>query len=281
MKRFKRLLTSLVTASLLLSLNLFSFAQHNAQHQGQSASPDCQLPGGSAISEGRTVYGEPKPIGNGDMRSWVRLNKAGKPVAVGIALSESALTGLPLELPNGEMGVEYVLHFPKSAPVAPFNHIGVNWNPKGHPPEHIYNVGHFDFHFYMISESERAAITAQGEDLERCKKKPADEFVPQDYFYAPETEHANMGSHWVDKNAHEFHGHHFTSTMIYGSYNGHFTFIEPMITKAFIESKPCFSQPVKQPAKFEKAGYYPTSYSIQFDPVNKVYNIALDNLTWR
>ena len=143
------------------------------------------------------------------------------------------------------------------------------------------NVPHFDFHFYTITEKERYAISAQGEGLEKCRKRPQPEYLPESYFYAPDSEHDRMGSHWIDKEAHEFHGHQFTATLLYGSYDGQVIFVEPMITKSFLESKPCFTQPVKQPAKYQKAGYYPTSYSVKYDAGRKEYTVALDGLIQR
>ena len=90
-----------------------------------------------------------------------------------------------------------------------------------------------------------------------------------------------MGAHWLDQNAQELHGHHFTATFIYGSYDGHFIFLEPMITKAFLEGKPCFTEEIKLPAKYEKPGYYPTRYSVRYDAQKQEYNIALEGFTKR
>ncbi len=282
MNRLRIVFSSLITATLFLMTTLLSLAQHTAQHHQQKDQPDCQSTGTIASqAEGQTLFGEPQALGNGTVRSWVRVDQAGKPSAIGLSFSEAALTGLPTDLPDGQMGVEYVLTFPKSAPVAPFDHIGLNWNPKGHAPDHVYGAGHFDFHFYTISEKTRYGITAQGEDLERCRKQPAAEYLPASYFYAPNSEHERMGSHWIDKEAHEFHGQQFTATLLYGSYNGQVIFIEPMITKTFLETKPCLTQAVKQPAKYQQPGYYPTTYSAKYDPSRKEYTVALEGLIQR
>jgi hypothetical protein len=283
MKRLRNLFSLSIAATLFSTMTLLSPAQHTAQQHQQMSQPECQS-GETAADQkpGKTVYGEPKPLGNGTVRSWVRLDQSGKPSAIGLTMTEAALTGLPTELPTeGEMWYEYSLALPQSAPVAPFKHIGLNWNPKGHPPQHIYDTGHFDFHFYMISEKERLAITAQGEDLKVCRKQPAPEFVPASYFYGPDSEHPRMGAHWIDKEAHEFHGHQFTATLIYGSYDGRVIFIEPMITKAYLESKPCLTQSIKQPAKYQQSGFYPTNYSARYDAVRKEYSVALEGLTER
>ena len=48
----------------------------------------------------------------------------------------------------------------------------------------------------------------------------------------------------------EFIGKPFTVTYIYGFYHGNMTFVEPMITKAFLETHPDFTLPIKQPQAY-------------------------------
>jgi hypothetical protein len=76
------------------------------------------------------------------------------------------------------------------------------------------------------------------------------EYVPAGYMYAPGAEVPKMGAHWVDLSSHEFRGHAFTATYIYGSYDGRLIFEEPMVTKAFLETKPDLSQPVIVSSQF-------------------------------
>jgi len=52
-----------------------------------------------------------------------------------------------------------------------------------------------------------------------------------------------------------------------------------MVTKAFFESHPDFTAPVKQPQAFQIAGYYPASDAVKYDAENHVYRIALTELT--
>jgi hypothetical protein len=275
---FKNILQNMITTlSLLLMMTAISFAQDSAKDNSE-----CKATKASSKASAEQIFiGESKKLGNGIVRSWMKLDAACKPLAIGVTFSESALTGLPMELPEGEHGFEYSLSLPEQAAGTPFKHIGLNWNPKGHEPDHIYTVGHFDFHFYMIPEKERLAITTEGEGMKKLQRQPAAEFVPEDYVYGPGSEFPRMGSHWAYKHAHEFHGQAFTATYIYGSYDGQFIFQEPMVTKAFLESKPNFSAPVKQAAKFAKPGYYPTHYSVNYDPQSREYSVALEGLTLR
>ncbi|MEP7346360.1 MAG: hypothetical protein ABI877_13910, partial [Gemmatimonadaceae bacterium] len=96
-----------------------------------------------------------------------------------------------------------------------------------------------------------------------------------------------MGVHWLDPQSGELqmppNNKTFTSTFIYGSYNGKFIFLEPMITKAFIESHKGkaqgFSAPVPTAQRVARAGLYPNAYSISYNASAKEYRIALDGLT--
>src|SRR5512138_147636 len=86
--------------------------------------------------------GESKAVGNGTAYSWVTLDAEGNPSAIGINLTKSALSGLP-----EDRVTEYILQLPKEASATAYNHIGLDWNPKGHEPQGIYDKPHFDVHF--------------------------------------------------------------------------------------------------------------------------------------
>jgi len=220
-------------------------------------------------------------IGDGVAYSWVRLNEKGKPAAVGITLTETALNRLP-EKPQGDMSdMEFVLDLPKQAEKTALNHIALNWNPNGHEPNGIYSVPHFDFHFYLLSKKDRGQITAKGADIARCAKTVPAAFTPTGYVYAKGTEIPMMGGHWIDPKSPEFNGKPFTHTFIYGSYDGKMAFIEPMIAKSFLEARADVTQEVSVPARVLKSGYYPTRYAIRYDAERHEYTISLDDMVWR
>ncbi|MBI2841856.1 MAG: hypothetical protein HYX78_00490 [Armatimonadetes bacterium] len=102
----------------------------------------------------------------------------------------------------------------------------MNWNPRGHIPPGIYDTPHFDFHFYMISETDRNKITAVGDDLVITEKPPRQEHVPKGYVLAPGGSEPRMGAHWINPESSEFHGQPFTKTFIYGFYDGKMAFID-------------------------------------------------------
>jgi len=57
--------------------------------------------------------------------------------------------------------------------------------------------------------------------------------------------------------------------MVYGFYDGKMVFIEPMTTKAYLESKPDETKAISTPTRYAVAGRYPASYRVAFDAATK------------
>ena len=274
-----------VALSMILVVSGFVLAQNPGSSLKQtslnSSEPVSVGKSAAPASKAVTFFGETKALGKGQVRSWVSLDLNGNPTAIGLTFSEAALSTLPKEPPPGGEGTEVSLALPTQAARTAFKHIGLNWNPKGHPPEKIYDVAHFDFHFYMISEQERDGITVKGDDVAKSNRLPAAEFIPEGYINVPEPAIPRMGSHWINPLSQELHGQAFDRTFIYGSYNGQLIFAEPMITKAFLETKTNLTEAIKLPAKYAQHAYYPTKYSVRYDPITREYTIALEGMTLR
>ncbi len=226
-----------------------------------------------------TYEGPPTAIGAGEARSFVTLDAAGKPETIGIRLSAMALRGLPAEEPKDAIEWEYLLRLPPQAAGAGYDHIAIDWNPHGHVPQGVYDKPHFDFHFYFIDSADRERITAVGADLERAHRLPAAQFMPAGYILPPGTEVPRMGAHAVDPKGAEFSGQGFTNTFIYGFYDGRMIFVEPMITTAFLETKPVLHTLIAVPEQYPGPGYYPIRYGVVYDHDRQEYEITLDGLT--
>jgi hypothetical protein len=220
-------------------------------------------------------------MGQGQARAFVTIDAAGRPAAIGITLAETALAGLPSEPPRGADGWEYVLRLPAEAASAGYNHIGIDWDPKGHLPAGVYDKPHFDFHFYLIGEDVRNAITAVGADLDRAHKLPPEGFMPAGYIMPPGTEVPRMGAHAVNPGADEFNRKPFLKTFIYGFYDGRMVFVEPMVTKAFLDAKQSSTSPITLPKAYSRPAYYPIQYSVKYDATRGEYTIALEGLVSR
>jgi hypothetical protein len=169
-----------------------------------------------------------------------------------------------------------MLTLPVEVSVPPFTHLTLDWNPKGHEPPKIYDAPHFDFHFYLIPPGDRQGITAS--DGPRFAKAPAANQLPKDYVPTPGGV-PGMGAHWVDATSPEFNGKPFTTTFIYGTYDGSVIFYEPMITLAFLSTAQDFSAPVKRAPVVERKGYVPGLYRVSFSKQEDAYQVLLDELT--
>jgi hypothetical protein len=232
-----------------------------------------------------TTYGTPAAVGNGTIRSYVTY-AGGEAVEVGVAMSEAVMQGLPKPSGAGHEGHEdmheFVLDLPQGNPT-PFKHIGFNWNPGGHEPPGIYDVAHFDFHFYMIPVADRLAIipTDTASFNAKARNYPSPEFVPAGYIAPVPLGVPQMGVHWIDPTSPEFNGQPFTRTFIYGSWNGKLIFAEPMITKALIEAKQTVTTPIGVAKNYSQPGRYPSSYTIRWNEAAKQYEVALTGLVTR
>jgi hypothetical protein len=220
-------------------------------------------------------------LGNGKVRTWISVNKeTGMPLEIGIEMTPRALTGLP----DGASGVEppvYILplHL-KATQLTPFDHIGLNWNHNGHPPPGVFDVPHFDFHFYMISVEDQLAIPEWSPETDAAfNLYPPTGYMPADYGTppGPATAEAQMGKHWLPASFTP----PFTKVMVYGSYNGKFIFVEPMITLDYLLSNPDFSEDYHQPQFFQKAGNYPTKYNIYTDTTTGNTYVTLSGFVTR
>lgn len=223
-----------------------------------------------------TTFGDATAVGNGSARSFVTVDASGNPAEIGLRLTEAGLTGLPA----GSSGPPpwYVLNLPANTAKLPFNHISLDWAVQGHEPPGVYNTPHFDVHFYMATMAERTQIApndSRGEVL------PEARLLPPGYVAGPGVV-PMMGKHWTDPAGHEFHGMPFTQTFVVGSFNGAVTFWEPMIDKAYLESKKTETFGLPQPQTYAKSGvYFPTKYTIGYDASTREYVVKMHDMVLR
>lgn len=218
------------------------------------------------------AYGPSVPMGNGQARSFVRLDASGEPTSLGFTMTREALDNLP------DHGGSFVLDLPTEKAKTPYDHLSIDWASHGHEPATIYDKPHFDMHFYLISKEKKAAIVAG----EAMQKLPSPELLPPTYIHQPGEGIPQMGKHWGDATAPEFQGKPFTTTFVYGSYDGQVIFHEPMVTRDFLLTRPDTSMVISQPEAFARRGLrYPTHYAIRFDASTNVYTVSFDNLTLR
>ena len=263
-----------VAAMTAITLTGFAVSVINAQ-EAEATAPAVE-----------SLYGPTQPLGEGTMRTYVEV-EGGVPVEVGVALSERALEGLPMGHGPGaivfeghHVMYEYVLDLPADNPT-PFQHVALNWNVGGHEPVGIYDKPHFDFHFNLISDEQRRTIALEDPEFEaKAARYPAESYLPTGYAALPGGVPL-MGAHWIDPTSPELNGAPFSETFIFGTWNGELIFAEPMITKAFLDSRPDFTAEIPVPAEVATPGYYPSSYSIRWDEESKEYRVSLGGMVSR
>jgi hypothetical protein len=220
----------------------------------------------------QTFKGAEVNMGNGKANSFFKIDGSGTPLEIGFEMTMEALTGLNQDPATPALSTFVLPLDQKALDVTPFEHLVINWQPNGHPPVGLFNVPHFDFHFYTISLADRLAIppyspaTAAKMDL-----LPPTGFIPVTYQPDPGGIPA-MGKHWIDPADRVALSH----MMIYGSYDGQVNLIEPMVTLAVLQAGNTITKPYAQPEKFAKTGkWYPSKYNIYLDQQTKKYYVTL------
>ena len=204
---------------------------------------------------------EPVAFQHGTAFTWYVTDKTNKPLRIAIAIDDAAMANL--DRGKGDMHNNSVsLPMPAQANSTIFTHGLLNWNPMGHPLEGVYDLPHFDFHFFTVSEATRLAMPTYMQAPDKWNNYPPADYLPLNYVpVAPGVPH--MNGHWVDMTSPEFNGQKFTQSYIYGSYDGKVTYQEPMFLEAFFRANAGFTRTIPQPAKVEKPGWYPTKLRIE------------------
>ncbi|WP_412062481.1 DUF5602 domain-containing protein [Rubrivirga sp. IMCC45206] len=239
---------------------------------------------GSTPDPGLTV-GERASFGDAEARSWVRTAEDGTPTAVGVTFGADALAALLAAHTPSEDPMHGMFELPLDLPDVeglPFDHVTLDWNPQGHEPPGLFDRPHVDVHFYLLSPSQRDAISpadpAWGEKLAAMPDGP---FVPTGYVPTPGGV-PRMGAHWIDTADPTYApGGSFTEVLIYGFYDGQMAFVEPMLTNAFVASRAAVDEAIPTPARYPGPGYYPTRYTAAFDAEANEYTVALEGLVYR
>ncbi len=262
-------------------------------------------------------YGPAMAIGNGQVRTYVVKNgsSTSAPQEIGVAFSEGAMDNLPaaeIELMDQEgakMSAYATTEILLDLPVghgSQYKFVQVDWNPAGHEPPGIYDVPHFDFHFYTISKAERDLIDPSNPQFVANARSFPDSAYARAFFvngavafHAPAEALTvpRMGLHWMNTKSPELQGvlgnpagyKPFTATFVQGSWAGAFIFEEPMITRAHLLSRKAAVAdsardqviPLTAAQKVSPAGFYATAYRITYDASAKEYRVALTNLVRR
>lgn len=201
-------------------------------------------------------------------------------------LSAAALDGLPTD---ANTPLPLMLAFPGQARATVFDEVMLNWNPHGHDPLPLFGRPHFDPHFAMVDGAALQAVDpADPAFAAKALHAPESRYVPADYVLppgppAPAQAVPGMGVHLVDSTDPILvpGAYDFRQIFINGVWDGRYTFMEPMVTRDWLRSRPSIQEPIKQPQAYQETGYYPTTYAVHVDAATGDYLVALGGLTMR
>ena len=265
----------------------------------------CQ-PSGEATER---VLGRSVELGDGTVSTYAEFNDRGAPSVIGVVYSASALDGLTNAASdghhcfdrNGDGQVEasteciptheFVVPLPDAVSTrsdVPFKWVLLNWNPAGHIPPGVYDVPHFDVHFYMVPIASVFALEDGpcGAEFIRCDqhelaKKP----LPPNYmnpdFQDVDAVVPAMGNHLIDVTGPEFNGEEWKRSWIFGVYDSEVIFYEEMLTRAFMLSQPDACNPIKSPPAVGQSGFYPTESCVRHDAETGQYTVSMEGFEFR
>jgi hypothetical protein len=248
-------------------------------------------------------------LGKGTVSSYAELNRQGEPTAIGVVFSPGVLDGLPAsgsdlhhcfdQNKDGRVDpatecihtYEHVLPLPDAVARrkdVPFKWVLLNWNPAGHIPPGIYDVPHFDVHFYIEPIANIFALESGpcGPEFVRCDQfEVARQAVPSNYV-PPDFRNVDavvpaMGNHLIDLTGPEFNRQPFTRSWIFGVYGGRVIFYEEMVSRAFLLTKPQSCSPIKSPKAVATSGFYPTVSCLRHDAATGETTVSMEAFLFR
>ena len=258
-----------------------------------------------------TEYGESVAHGDGGFTPYGTVI-AGVPRSIGIRFPASTLDGQPTAPSDGAWDVVdengdvvwYCCGHERTLEVTDnlleptlFEHTVVNWNPHGHAPPGVFDTPHYDFHFYLVDAAARASIeapvaadmcvVAEGqppvpldcEDYARVTAPLPLDQRPPDYLRVGAVE-PGMGDHMLDARGPPFSGNPFDHTFIFGAQDGNLSFFEPMITVAYLQSKPNACFPIRLPDALPEAAWAPSQYCIRYQRGRDEYTVSLESFVY-
>ncbi len=271
--------------SLLCAPGVEAQATPHRAHTGPAA-PGSAAPSLTPVTEaaphgGPLTYGAGVPLGRGIARTYLVQAEDGS-VELGVAISEDAVGSLPgpeapgaVIMPDGLSTFPFELALPEPN-TTPYRHVVLDWNPGGHEPSGLYDLPHIDFHFYLIESEARLAIDPRDPTfVEKAARYPEPALIPQGYFAPEPAAVPAMGVHWLDPASPELNGEMFSRTFLFGSWDGEVIFAEPMITIAYLETKPNVTVPVPLAERSLASGPLPAGYTVRWDAEAREYQVGI------
>lgn len=217
-----------------------------------------------------TFYGAEQPTGNGNSRTFVRL-KNGIPLSLGMEFDAAALNGLPTT-PDSTLVVPFIGPLPSKTHGTPFTNVFLAYltsHPATNEPPH--------FHLAILIRP--ALATAEPFPHERAPVAANE--IPTDYQRATNAANPNgivvPGGGVIYDDPTEPVGQPAATSLgqnylfLDGHMNGEV--IGPTIAQ--MKSKRTIVERIKQPKLYPRDGFYPTTWTVSYDPVRNTHLLAL------
>ena len=196
----------------------------------------------------------------------------------GVTIPMATINGAPADAPMVfPPPFEAIVPLPASVVTATgFSHMGLNWEPHGHPPA-VFMAPHFDFHFYTITPEQVDAIDCA--DLNKPAATPAGYTLPDMEIPGMGTLVGlcvpKMGMHAVLETE-LAETETFDASMIVGYYGQDLIFVEPMIAQATLQRAESFTMAMPEMSSGDVA--VPTRFEAVYDSTAAAYRFVFSDL---
>jgi hypothetical protein len=221
------------------------------------------------------IDGECQDMFGADVCTWGVMN-GDDVVEFGATIPMASIDGAPADAPmEFPPPLIAAVRLPEEIRAATgFDHLGINWESMGHPPE-TWLTPHFDFHFYTLTPDEMAAV-----DCTNLEKPAA---VPDGYML-PDMDIPGigmliglcvpgMGMHSARETEMD-DTELFDAAMIMGYYDQSFMSVEPMIARATFEAQQSFSLDIPAVPDPGRATMVPVSFEAEYDAEAQAYRFV-------
>ncbi|HZO86691.1 MAG TPA: hypothetical protein VFB38_00025 [Chthonomonadaceae bacterium] len=227
---------------------------------------------GGGDNDTTLVNGETQQVAGRSVTTWAQVGPNNMVQEVGVTVPADLIQNPPAQAGAGPAGALVTPAFPAVVQNTTFfNHFELQWEPNGHPPA-VYSVPHFDFHFYGVPVAQVQAVTAPDTAVPDASRIPAGYTYPGVNAVVPQ-----MGAHASPDADFAPGAPAFTKTLIFGYYGGNLTFLEPMITQAFLNQRQNFTIAVPRPAALGRNTLYPTLLTVTYNAGTNSYDLVFSN----
>lgn len=225
------------------------------------------------------VLGECQTVFDGEVCTWGTV--VGNQVTeFGIEVPLTAVQNAPLEqeMVFPPQPVAVIALPDQVAEVTGFDHLGLDWEPHGHPPA-LFMTPHFDFHFYTVTPDRVEEIDCT--DNNKPSQLPAGYTLPD--IEIPGLGELvglcvpQMGMHAMLE-AELDQTEPFGAAMIVGYYQQDLIFLEPMISRAKLLTASSFDMEVPTLPDAGDDVTIPAAFSATYDEEARSYRFVFSGL---